>query len=190
MPHSTAASLSTQQSFPKSALGSPSRRGQSKPVRPLSQDEKTGLTVAVQSVFRKLDNLYREIVPRFEAYGFKPPSAGVVARDLSEKIEDSIRQHCMTFDRGLGHVDLQRDGEQWEVKVCKDRGLTINQSKRVADENYIVINYRSPSHVKRVWILWRAEDAFFAERKPNTNARAMRRQAAEANIELIYEAER
>jgi hypothetical protein len=48
---------------------------------PLSEDEKSGLTVAVQSVFRKLDKLYEEIVPLFRQYGFKPPSAGVVARD-------------------------------------------------------------------------------------------------------------
>ncbi len=137
----------------------------------------------MQSVFRKLDNLYRKIVPLFEEYGFKSPSAGVVARDLSEKIEDSIRQHCETFDRGPGPVDLQRHGEQWEVKICKDSGLTINQSKRVAGENYIVLNYRSPSHVKSVWVLWRAEDEFFSPRKPNANARAIRRQAAEENIE-------
>lgn len=191
MSQPTVASVGTKESSRSPSLGSSRRqRRKTRQVRPLSQDEKTGLTVAVQSVFRKLDNLYREIVPRFQEYGFKPPSAGVVARDLSEKIEDSIRQHCTTFDRGPGHVDLQRNGEQWEVKICKDSGLTINQSKRVAGENYIVINYRSPSHVKSVWVLWRAEDAFFSERKPNTNARAMRRQAAEANIEVIYEGDR
>ena len=155
--------------------------------QPLSEDEKTGLTVAVQSVFRKLDKLYAEIVPRFQYYGFRPPSAGVVARDLSEKIEESIRQHCKTFDEGPGHVDLQRSGQPWEVKICKDSGLTINQSKRVDGENYIVINYRSPSQVRTIWVLWRAEDAFFSPRKPNANARALRRQKAEVNIEIIYE---
>ena len=146
------------------------------------------MTVAVLSVFRKLDKLYAEIVPRFQAFGFKPPSAGVVARDLSEKIEDSIRQHCKTFDRGPGPVDLQRHGEHWEVKICKDSGLTINQSKQVDGENYIVINYRSPSDVKSVWVLWRAEDAFFSPRKSNANARALRRQTAAQNIEVIYKA--
>jgi len=156
----------------------------------LSEDEKTGLTIAVQSVFRKLDKLYAEIVPRFQEYGFRPPSAGVVARDLSEKIEESIRQHCKTFDQGPGHVDLQRSGEPWEVKICKDNGLTINQSKQVDGENYVVINYRSPSHVKSVWVLWRAEDAFFSPRKRNTNARALRRQIAAQNIEEIYRSPR
>ena len=158
--------------------------------QPLSEDEKSGLTVAVQSVFRKLDKLYEEIVPLFQQYGFKPPSAGVVARDLSEKIEESIRQHCKTFDEGPGHVDLQRLGQPWEVKICKDSGLTINQSKQVDGENYIVINYRSPSQVRAIWILWHAEDDFFSPRKPNTNARALRRQDAEANIEVIYETDR
>ena len=148
------------------------------------------MTVAVLSVFRKLDKLYAEIVPRFKEYGFRAPSAGVVARDLSEKIEESIRQHCKTFESGPGHVDLQRNGEPWEVKICKDSGLTINQSKRVDGENYIVINYKSPSHVKSIWVLWRADDVFFAPRKLNTNARAMRRQAAEASIEVIYRAQR
>ena len=157
-------------------------------VQPLSDDERDGLTVAVQSVFRKLDKLYAQIIPLFHEFGFKPPSAGVVARDLSEKIEESIRQHCKSFDRGPGHVDLQRHGEQWEVKICKGSGLTINQSKRVDGENYIVINYRSPSDVKRVWVLWRAEDAFFSPRKSNANARALRRQTAAQNIETIYEA--
>ena len=186
-PRPTATSINTQKSPGKAGLKSKSgRHRHTRRARPLSRDEKDGLTVAVQSVFRKLDNLYREIVPRFEEHGFKPPSAGVVARDLSEKIEDSIRQHCETFDRGPGPVDLQRHGEQWEVKICKDSGLTINQSKRVAGENYIVINYRSPSHVKSVWVLWRAEDEFFSPRKPNANARAMRRQAAEEDIEVIY----
>ena len=156
---------------------------------PLSDDERDGLTVAVQSVFRKLDKLYAEIVPRFHEFGFSPPSAGVVARDLSEKIEDSIRQHCKTFEDGLGHVDLQRHGEPWEVKICKNSGLTINQSKRVARENYIVINYRAPSQVRRIWVLWRAEDGFFAPRKSNANARAMRRAAAESNIEVLYQAD-
>ena len=160
------------------------------PGRPLSADEKSSLTVAVQSVFRKLDKLYTEIVPRFQHYGFTPPSAGVVARDLSEKIEESIRQHCKTFDEGPGHADLRRSGQPWEVKICKDNGLTINQSKHVDGENYIVINYRSPSHVRTIWVLWRAEDAFFSPRKRNTNARALRRRAAEMNIEVLYRADR
>ena len=168
----------------------PARRRRTSLGQPLSEDEKDSLTTAVQSVFRKLDKLYAEIVPRFQQYGFKPPSAGVVARDLSEKIEESIRQHCKNFDKGPGHVDLQRFGQPWEVKVCKDSGLTINQSKHVDGENYIVINYRSPSDVKTIWVLWRAEDAFFSPRKPNTNARALRRQSAETNIEVIYEAGR
>lgn len=157
-------------------------------IRSLSTDERDDLTVAVRSVFRKLDKLYEEIVPRFQKYGFEPPSTGVVARDLSEKIEESIRQHCKSFDRGPGHVDLQRYGEQWEVKICKGSGLTINQSKQVDGENYIVINYRSPSNVKSIWVLWRAEDAFFSPRKPNANARRLRRQAAARNLEVIYEA--
>ena len=153
----------------------------------LTQEEKDRIGVAVQSVFLKLGKLYGEIVPLFQEYGFSAPSAGVVARDLSEKIEESIRQHCETFERGAGHADLQRHGQPWEVKICKDNGLTINQSKRVDGENYIVINYKYPSKVKSVWVLWRAEDAFFSPRKSNANARALRRRDAGANIEIIYD---
>lgn len=48
--------------------------------------------LAVSSAFRKLKNLYARIVPVFEDFGFTPPSAGVIARDLSEKIEKAIIQ--------------------------------------------------------------------------------------------------
>jgi hypothetical protein len=37
---------------------------------------------------------YARIVTVFEDFGFTPPSAGVMARDLSEKIEKAIIQHC------------------------------------------------------------------------------------------------
>ena len=63
-------------------------------------DEREGIRLAVHSAFRKLKNLYAKIVPHFDEYGFKPPSAGVVARDLSEKIETSIIQHCESFSKG------------------------------------------------------------------------------------------
>ena len=82
-----------------------------KPQRaPLTGDEREGIRLAVQSAFRKLKNLYAKIVPHFDEYGFKPPSAGVIVRDLSEKIEMSIIQHCESFTRGTGHCDLARFG--------------------------------------------------------------------------------
>jgi hypothetical protein len=49
------------------------------------------------SAFRKLKNLYTRIVPIFEDFGFTPPSAGVIARAFSEKIEKAIIQHCESF---------------------------------------------------------------------------------------------
>jgi hypothetical protein len=57
---------------------------------PLTPDEREGILLAVNSAFRKLKNLYDKILPIFDNYGFRPPSAGVVARDLSEKIEAEI----------------------------------------------------------------------------------------------------
>ena len=74
------------------------------------------------------------------------------------------------------------------MKICKDSGLTINQSKIIKGENYIVVNYKANSVVKSVWVLWEAQDRFFSPRKRNTNARAMRREAAADNIEVIFEA--
>jgi hypothetical protein len=154
---------------------------------PLSSDERDGIILAVTSAFRKLKNLYAKILPIFDSYGFRAPSAGVVARDLSEKIESEIVRHCTTFERGNGHCDLARLGRDWEVKICKDSGLTINQSKIIAGESYIVINYKANSQVQRIWVLWDAEDSFFSPRLPNSNARSLNRHAAERNIEVLYD---
>ena len=155
---------------------------------PLTDDEREGIVLAVQSAFRKLKNLYAKVVPVFEDYGFTPPSAGVIARDLSEKIEKAIVQHCESFSKGEGHCDLGRYEQEWEVKICKDSGLTINQSKVIAGESYIVVNYKANSIVKSIWILWNAEDRFFSRRTANSNARAVNREAASANIEVIFAA--
>src|SRR5207237_9870413 len=127
----------------------------------LTPAEREGIVLAVNSAFRKLNNLYARIVPIFEDFGFTPPSAGVIARDLSEKIEKAIIQHCESFTKGVGHCDLCRFDQDWEVKICKDSGLTINQSKVIDGENYIVVNYKANSLVKSVWVLWEAKDRSF-----------------------------
>lgn len=154
------------------------------PSHPLTADEVRGICVAVESAFMRLRDLYDAILPLFRDYGFKPPSAGVIARDLSEQIEKSITQHTTTFRPGEGHCDLARLGESWEVKICKDSGLTINQSKVVDGENYIVVNYGETT-VKRIWVLWSARDSFFSPRKRNTNARSLLRSQAEWHIEEL-----
>lgn len=156
------------------------------PSAPLSVDERQGIVVAAQSVFVKLRNLYKEIESTFLKYGFTAPSAGVIARDLSEKIEIAITQHCNTFTKGIGHCDLGRDGQPWEVKICKGGGLTINQSKQIAGENYIVVNYTADTKVSSVWVLWDARTEFFSARKPNTNARSLVKGLAEPNIEVLF----
>ena len=53
--------------------------------------------LAVNSAFRRLKNLCARIVPIFENYGLTPPSAGVIARDLLEKIEKAIIQRGESF---------------------------------------------------------------------------------------------
>jgi hypothetical protein len=138
----------------------------------LTEDERQAIVVAAQSVFSKLRNLIKEIEPVFVKYGFTTQSAGVIARDLSEKIEVAITQHCSTFTKGEGFCDLARGGHPWEVKVCKGAGLTINQSKQIAGENYIVVNYTPETKVSKVWMLWDAQDRFFSPKKTNTNARS------------------
>ena len=155
---------------------------------PLSEAERKGIVIAVESVFLKLTNLYAKVLPIFHDYGFTAQSAGVVARDLSEKIEAAIVQHCDTFAKGVAHCDLLRLDQDWEVKVCKGSGLTINQSKVIKGENYIVVNYTKYSTVKRVWVLWQADDSFFTRRKAHLNLRRILPAVAQPNVEVIFEA--
>lgn len=91
---------------------------------PLTDDEREGITLAVSSAFRKLKNLYAKVVPIFEDYGFTPPSAGLPATcpRRSRRRSFSTASHS----QGGGHCDLCRFGQDWEVKICKDSGLTIN----------------------------------------------------------------
>jgi hypothetical protein len=157
---------------------------------PLTEEEIEGIVLAVKSAFLKLKNLYEKITPVFDEYGFKAPSAGVVARDLSEKIETSIIQHCRTFTRGLRFADLSRFNKRWEVKICKDSGLTINQSSVIDGENYIVVNYKGNSRVNKIWVLWDAQDEFFSRKRSNSNARAVDIKTAAARIQVIYRVEK
>lgn len=152
----------------------------------LTDREKTGIVMAAQSTFRRLTNLYAEVAPVYQTFGFTPPSAGVLARDLSEQIERAIVLHCPTFTRGDGHADLQRAGDPFEVKVCTGRRLTINQSKQIAGEHYIVINYDRDVEVSRVWILRQATDADFSPRRRNANARHCLIAAARPRIDVLF----
>lgn len=157
----------------------------------LTHTESTAIILAVSSAFARLANLYTELVPIFTRYGFEAPSAGVIARDLSEKIETSIVQHCSSFSKGTGHADLCRNQtERWEVKICKGSGLTINQSATIADESYIVANYSSDQQagvsLRKIFILWQAKDSFFSQRRPNCNARQLIMKQATEHTQVIY----
>jgi hypothetical protein len=153
----------------------------------LTDTERQAIVVAAQSTFLKLANLYEELLPIFNRFGFKPQSAGVVSRDVSEKIEEQIVLHCSTFTKGLGFADLARHGQRWEVKICKGNRLTINQNARINGENYIVVNYTKFSTLRRVWILWEAEDRFFTPRKENLNLRTVILNLIEQNSETIFD---
>lgn len=64
--------------------------------------------------------------------------------------------------------------------------MTINQSKPIRGENYIVVNYKANSLVKSIWVLWKAQDDFFSAKRPNANARTLDMQRANSNIEILY----
>jgi hypothetical protein len=155
-------------------------------VHPLDDGERNGIVVAIQSVFLRLKNLCEQTAPIYAAQGFRSQSAGVIARNLSEEIERSIIQHCRTFAPGRGHADLDRFGHAWEVKICRGSRLTINQSKKIDDENYIVANYDEKTTLTRVWVLWNARDEFFSPRRPNSNARRFLSSAAPHATEILF----
>jgi hypothetical protein len=160
-------------------------------MQPLTPDECDGIVTACKSVFVKLKNAHAAIAPIMESFGFRLSSPSVIARDLSEKVEVAIVQHCTSsFSKGKGHSDLARMGEPWEVKVCQKHGLTINQSKAVNGEQYIVVNYEAGGHITRIWVLWNAEDAWFSPRRSNTNARSLRIALAKPHIESLYQVDR
>ena len=46
-----------------------------------------------------------------------------------------------------------RAGCDWEVQIAKRSGLTINQSKKLGDEVYIVANYSSAIQATKIWVL-------------------------------------
>lgn len=161
--------------------------------KPLTPDEIEGIITAAQSVFRKAKNLYLDIAPRYVFYGFTRPSPGVVARQLSELIEEAIVQHCLPSfttgkpKKGRGRPDIFRLGDEWEVKIHKGGGLFINQSKVVAHENYIVVNYNKDVVITHIWVLWLAQDDWFSPRQRRSNGRTLNRTVAAANIEMLYE---
>lgn len=161
---------------------------QRNPQQPLTAEEQAAIVLAVQSAFSKLRHLYHKIQPIFESLGFVAPSPGVIAHDLSEKIAASIVQHCPSFTRGQFHGDLQRDGFDWEVKVCRDSGLMINQSKVIKGESYVVVNYKADAQVVQVWVLWNAHDHFFSSRRANSHARALISTVSSTHIQVLQSA--
>jgi hypothetical protein len=73
----------------------------------------------------------------------------VIARDLSETLEKATSSTASHSRRATG-ADLYRFDQDWGVKICKDSGLTINQSKVINGENCIVVNYKANSFVKSI----------------------------------------
>ena len=79
------------------------------PGQPLSADEKSSLTVAVQSVFRKLDKLYTEIVPRFQHYGFRLASwRGICRRRSRNPSVSTARPSTMGRDTQISSDPVSR----------------------------------------------------------------------------------
>jgi hypothetical protein len=156
--------------------------------RPLTDDERIAIVLAARSTFAALRSLYEEVEPVFERHRFSAPSTSALARDLAQQIETAIVQHCPSFSKDDRHRDLQRDGRNWHVQVSKDSELSINHSKVVAGENYIVVNYKAQSDVFRIWVLWDAQDHFFTPKRLHSNARALIAPLAKPRIDVLYEA--
>lgn len=110
----------------------------------------------------------------------------MVARELSQKVAASVVQHCTSFAKGSEHWDLQRGGRRWEVRLCKDSGLTIGRSDVIDGENYIVIHYRANSQIVGVWVLWEAADQYFSPKRPHSNTRSLLTAVAASRIEPLY----
>lgn len=153
----------------------------------LTYNEKENLITSVKKVFTGLKKVHELSDPIYIKEGFKPPSFAVIARDISEKIESSIIDNCQCFEIGKGYNDLNKSGERWEVKVSKHpKYLTINQSSVVNGENYFCVNYNNGFVIKRIFILWNAQDHFFSERVRNRNSRTLKMKDSIDNIEIIY----
>jgi len=155
--------------------------------RPLTDDERIAIVMAARSAFAAMRSLFDEVEPVFERHGFAGPTTSAVARDLAQQIETAIVQHCPSFSKDDRHRDLQRDGRNWHVQVSKDSDLSINQSKVIAGENYIVVNYKGQADVFRVWVLWDAQDHFFTPKRVHSNARALIAPLAKPRIDVLYE---
>jgi hypothetical protein len=106
----------------------------------------------------------------------------VIARHFSEKIEKAIIQHCESFDEGRRSLRPVSVPSGLGSQNLQGLGLTINQSKVINGENYIVVNYKANSIVKSIWILWEAQDRFFSPRLNNSNARSLNRDAAASDL--------
>ncbi len=146
-----------------------------------------GIVLAAQSTFTTLRQLYQQIDPIFERFGFTSPSPAVIARELSRKIEACIVQHCASFSKGPDHWNLQRGGRRWEVRLCKDAGLTIGQSDVIDGENYVVVHYKANSQVVGVWVLWEASDQYFSPKRSTSNTRSLLTAVAASRIERLYD---
>lgn len=140
--------------------------------------------LAVQSTFSRLRDLHQRVQPLFESFGFESPSATALAHDLPTTIERAIIQHCPSFSREVGKP-LQREGRDWEVKVSKDSGLTINRGKVVDGESYIVVNYRENTQAGSVWVLWDARDHYFSSKRSNSHARTLLMSLSASQIEML-----
>ena len=66
--------------------------------------------------------------------------------------------------------------------------MTINGNAKINGENYIVVNYSKPVTLRRVWILWEAEDRFFTPRTEKLQLRTIFRDVASANIDVVFDA--
>jgi len=93
-------------------------------LRHSANDRRAKRLVVAESAFLKLANLYEELLPIFARYGFKPQSAGVVSRDVSEKIKEQSRM----FWRRLSRFGTNVKKSRLPVESCLDKGTNVRPS--------------------------------------------------------------
>jgi hypothetical protein len=155
---------------------------------PLTDDEGDGLVIAVRSTFDRLRNVYLRIAPLFAEAGFKPPSPGALARDISEKIQTEVVSHCPSFSRGPKFVDLARAGFDWEVKIKQKSGFTINGCHVAAGETYLAVNYTADVRVVKIFVLWHAAEEMFSARTTKAQARAFLIRKGGVHVQVLFSA--
>ena len=149
---------------------------------PLTAEECRQICDVVESEFDNARRCMDRVKPILAEHRMELRS-GAFSESVGKNIEQSVIGTCPQFV--LPESGLHRRGERWELKVCKDNGLIINQCSPPEGEHYLVVNYSGEFKPTRVWVLWHSADDLFTERRSNSNMRTLVMALAEQNIQRL-----